>query len=53
MKQGMHNGNDGWLTHRLMSCSVFCLTLALNGAWGYASIKQWKTKEEGMPLAVS
>jgi dipeptide/tripeptide permease len=34
---------------------LFCffVTLALNGAWVYASIKRWKTKEEGMPLAVS
>jgi hypothetical protein len=23
MKQGMHNGNDGWLTHRLMSVVLF------------------------------
>ena len=50
----MHNGNDGWLTPRLMSVVLlFCVTLALNGAWVYASIKRWKTKEEGMPLAVS
>jgi hypothetical protein len=54
MKQGMHNGNDGWLTHRLMSVVLFfCVTVALNGAWVYASIKRWKTKDEGMPLAVS
>jgi len=25
MKQGMHNGNDGWLTHRLMSVLFFVL----------------------------
>jgi hypothetical protein len=48
MKQGMHNGNDGWLTHRLMRVVLFCfVTLALNGAWVCASIKRQKTKEGG------
>jgi hypothetical protein len=23
MKQGLHNGNDGWLTHRLMIVVLF------------------------------
>jgi hypothetical protein len=42
----------GWPT-AWWALFCFCVTLALNGGWVYSSIKRWKTKEEGMPLAVS